>query len=338
MSTPSSYLTNYDEVCDSLTGLKTGQVREIARSPGGRPLHAVSYGEFERVDRTANLSAALSAGQSEAFYGPGREKQVLLISAAVHGAEMESIAGVMNLISVMETGRDLDGVEWPRLVGYARRMRLVVVPTANPDGRARIDSDDPVSRTEDEMEKYRHGLDADGNPNGWMPGCFVPHPREPGRDSFLGGYFNDAGVNPSHGALLDRAVAPESHALADLAEYETADCFLDLHSCGSGPFFIVGYSYIPPEMTARQSHFSGAWRTKMRARELPTPSWITRSKRTVIGLEEYVYHRAGSLPLLFEGGNGDRYEGERIHRQIIETYMLLFEAVCEIGVEEGFKR
>lgn len=300
-------------------------------------MYAVSYGEFEPIDRTANLSSALSAGMPEAFFGTGREKQVLLMVSAVHGAEMESIAGAMNLIALMETGRDLDGVEWPRLVDYARRLRLVIVPVANPDGRTRIHADDPVSWTEEEMEKYRHGLDADGRPNGWMPGCFVPHPRPAGADSFLGGYFNDAGVNPSHGVFLDRSIAPETHAVVDLAYEETADCFLDLHSCSSGLFFIVGYDYIPREMSARQSHFDGAWRTKMRARGLPTPDWTTRSKRTAMGMEEYIYHRVGSLPLLFEGGSGAWYEGSNIHRQIIETYLLLFEAVCEIGVEEGFK-
>jgi len=337
MNAPESYLTSYDRVCEYLNGVRKGQVEEIGRSAGNRPLLSVSYGELEPFERRATLSAALSAGMPEAFYGPGRDKQVLLISAAVHGAEMESIAGVMNLISLLESGRDLGGVEWPRLAEYAARLRLVIVPVANPDGRARIDSDDPVSWTEDEMEKYRHGLGADGKPNGWMPGCFVPHPRNLEEDSFLGGYFNDAGVNPSHGVFLDREIAPEPHILADLAWTETADCFLDLHSCGAGPFFITGYGYIPEEMTTRQSHFDGTWRTKMRQRGLPAPGWTTRSQREAMGLEQFVYHRSGSLPLLFEGGDGSRYDGDNIHRQIIETYMLLFEAVCEIGAEESFK-
>jgi hypothetical protein len=112
VAAPASYLTNYGRVCHYLEGLKRGQVKEIARSPGGRPVHAVSYGEFEPVARTANLSSALAARKPEAFYGPRRAEQVLLVCSAVHGAEMESIAGVMNLISLMETGADLDGVEW----------------------------------------------------------------------------------------------------------------------------------------------------------------------------------------------------------------------------------
>jgi len=335
--TPGSYLTNYDAVCACLRELRTGQVREIGRSPGGRALLAVSYGEFEPIERRANFSAALSAGAPEAFYGPGRKKPALVISAAVHGAEMESIAAVMHLISLLETGRDRDGREWPALLGALEQMRLVAVPVANPDARARIPSDDALAWADDEMEQYRHGLGPDGEPIGWMPGCFAPHPKDPAAQVFLGGYFNDAGVNPSHGALLERDISPEAHALADLALEETADCFLDLHSCGAGPFFILGSSFIPADLAARQSHFDGAWRARMRERGLPAPDWSTRSQRQVMGLGDYVYHKAGSLPLLFEGGDGHRYSGGDVHRQIAETYLLLFETVCEIAVAEGLK-
>lgn len=335
--TPHSYLTNHKSVCAQLDTLGTGQVREIARSPGGRPLHAVSYGEFEPIERRANHSAALSAGDPQAFLGPGRQKPVLVISAAVHGAEMESIAALMHLLSLLETGSDLDGGDWPQLLEHASAMRLVMVPVANPDGRARIDSDDPLEWSEAEMEKYRHGLGGDGAPTGWMPGCFSPHPKDPARETFLGGYFNDAGVNPTHGAFLDPAIAPEAHALIDLAHQETADCYLELHSCGAGPFFILGSDFIPADLSARHSHFDGAWRTRMRRRNLPAPNWSTRSRRQVMGLGDVVYHKAGSLPLLFEGGAGVRYGGDDIHRQIVDTYLLLFETVCEIAATEGLK-
>ena len=154
----------------------------------------------------------------------------------------------------------------------------------------------------------------------------------------MGGYFNDAGVNPSHGAFLDRDISPEAHLLADLAYDETADCYLDLHSCGSGPFFINGMGYAPPETLARQTYIDGAWRVRMRQRDLPAPDWISSpSARKAMGLMGYVYHKAGSLPLCFEGGTGTRYSGDDIHRQIIETYLTLFETMVEIGSREGYR-
>lgn len=54
-------------------------------------------------------------------------------------------------------------------------------------------------------------------------------------------------------------------------------------------------------------------------------------------MESRFIGRLNGLSLLFEGGSGTRYEGDHVHRQIIETYLLLFEPVFEIGVEEGFK-
>ena len=72
-------------------------------------------------------------------------------------------------------------------------------------------------------------------------------------------------------------------------------------------------------------------------RGLPAPTWTTRSRRQVMGLDEVMYHRTGLLPLVFEGGSGERYSGRNIHRQVVETYLLLFEAVCGIAVAEGLK-
>jgi hypothetical protein len=175
----------------------------------------------------------------------------------------------------------------------------------------------------------------------------VPHPQDPKSDSVLAAYFNDAGVNPDQGGFFDRSVAPETHAVLDLALAETADCFLELHSCGAGPMFIVGYDYLPERMSVRQAHFDGAWRTKMRARKLPAPRWTTWGKSEADVLTQLAYHRAGSLPHplrvapalewlehLFQPR---RANGKGIHRQNIETYLLMSEPVAEIGITEGFK-
>ncbi|MBN1672290.1 MAG: hypothetical protein JXR37_14720 [Kiritimatiellae bacterium] len=337
MTAPDSYLTNPDKVAAMLDSLSVGKVVELGTSYGGRPIRAVGYGAFEPIDRRSTHSAAYMAGQPEAFFGK-REKRVLLISSAVHGAEIESIAGVMNLISILERGSDLDGVEWPGIAGGARRLRIVIVPIANPDGRARVPSDDQLGWSADETQRYRHGADAAGTPLEWRPACFVPHPQILAERSVLGGYFNDAGVNPSQGMFLARDISPEAHLLADLAYAETADCYLELHSCGAGPLFLNGWGFVPAEMTAHQHYIDGAWRMKMRQRGLPAPDGIRKPlARKAMGLIGYVYHKAGSLPLLFEGGAGRRYSGENVHRQIVDTYLTLFETLIEIGVRDGYR-
>jgi len=337
MSAPTSYVTNPDAVSKTLSSLTVGDVTELGKSYGGRSIVAVRYGEFEPIDRRANLSSAHSARDPEAFFG-SRKKRVLVISSAVHGAEIESIAGVMNLISVLESGQDLKGNKWPTISEGAAGLRIVIVPITNPDGRVRIPSDDQLEWSNDQMETYRHGADVDGKPVEWIPGCFSPHPQRFEERSVMGGYFNDAGVNPSHGAFFDRDISPEAHLLSDLAYDETADCFLDLHSCGSGPFFITGMGALSTEFIGRQTNIDGAWRVRMRQRQLPAPNWVNKlSGRKAMGLAGVIHHRSGSLPLCFEGGSGSRYSGGNIHQQIIDTYLTLFETLIEIGVTEGYK-
>jgi hypothetical protein len=62
--------------------------------------------------------------------------------------------------------------------------------------------------------------------------------------------------------------------------------------------------------------------------------------RSVI-LTQLACHAALSLPPLFEGGSGSRYtdgaKGKGIHHQTLDTYLLMSEAVAEVGTEEGFK-
>jgi len=220
VAAPEFYRNSVEEVERVLERLKKAEVKQVARSPGGRPVYAVAYGEKEPVERTANLSSALAGRKPEAFYGSGRTRQVMMIVSAMHGAEMESIAGVLNLFSVLETGSDRKGKPWEALAEAAEQMRLVVVPCLNPDGRARIACDDPLTWSHDQLEKYRHGLWKDGSHITW-PACKNWHPMPPEKVVFMGGYFNDAGANPAHGVFLPREVAVETHAVLDLVLEET---------------------------------------------------------------------------------------------------------------------
>ncbi|MCD6508518.1 hypothetical protein J7M22_18100 [Candidatus Poribacteria bacterium] len=336
MNTPDFYKTDLKSLEKRLANLKKGGRKQIGLSAGKRPIYAVFYGEKEPIERTANLSSALAAQKPEAFFGKKRRKQVLMIISAVHGAEMESIAGVMNLLSVLETGKDLKGQAWPELKAAADRLRLVIVPCLNPDGRARIPSDDPTRWTEAEREKYRHGLYLDGSPIGW-PACKVPHPRDPMQHAFLGGYFNDAGVNPLHGVFLPPEIAPETHAALALALEETPDCVLDLHSCGSGPFFIVGDVALPESYNRRQYYIDGFCRRLLQERLGIHRPWMVQGKEGALTLNSTYYHLCGALPLIFEGAHG-AHEGNRYtHGQIVDMYLTIFEGLMIVGSREGFK-
>jgi len=337
MATPGFYPTSLSAVEKTLSELERGAASEIGRSAGGRPIWAVSYGEFEPIARTANLSAALAARRPDAFFGvEPRKKQAMLITSAIHGGEMESIAAVLNLISLMETGTDLKGESWPDLMAAAEQLRLVIVPCLNPDGRARSPADDPTIWSNAEIEKYRHGLHADVTPITW-PACKVPHPRDPRQDGFLGSYFNDAGVNPLHGVFLSPEIAPETHAALALALAETPDLVLDLHSCGVGPFFIAGDPAIPENYNRRSHYLDGFLRRSLRDRLGIHKDYTWTGGERALTFPSACHHVCGALPIIFEGPHGAQ-EGLRYsHAQIVDMYLTMFEALMTVGVREGFK-
>lgn len=337
MTTPGFYRTSLAAIEATLPEVRRGVVKEIGRSAGGRPLWAVAYGEFEPTARTANLSSALAARQPEAFYGTrARRQQVMVITSAIHGGEMESIAAVLNLISIMETGADLKGQPWPELAEAAGKLRLVIVPCLNPDGRARVPSDDPTHWREAEIEKYRHGLRRDGSFITW-PACMAPHPRDPKEDGFLGSYFTDAGVNPVHGVFLPPEVAPEAHAAMRLALEETADLVLDLHSCGVGPMFNVGDSPVPERYRLRQHYLDGFVRQSLRDRLGIHRNWTPWIVERVLTYPAACYHLCGALPMVFEGAYGNQPGFEFTHAQIVDMYLVMFEALAIVGAQEGFR-
>lgn len=338
MSTPQFFQTTFEAVQETTSQVKQGKAREIGRSAGGRSLFAITYGEKEPITRTANLSSALAGGKPQAFFGEKpRKRQAFMVTAGVHGAEMEGIAAVLNLLSLMENGKDLGGREWPGILEAAEKLRIVVVPCLNPDGRARIPLDDPTTWTPEEVEKYRHGLDKEGRPIRW-PQCKLVHPRDLEEDSFLGGYFNDAGVNPLHGVFLPPDIAPETHAALALALDETPDCVLDLHSCSAPiPFFIVGDVSLPESYCRRQHSLEGFCRRLLSERVGIDYNVAWPGCEGALTLESAYYHICGALPMTFEGIYRPEHGPSWPHERIVDSYLGIFEGLMTAGSKEGFK-
>ena len=68
--------------------VRKGRIETIARSPGGRPVYAVSYGEAEPAPRRANYNSAIGAREAAAFADTARRSRpVLLLVGPVHGQE-----------------------------------------------------------------------------------------------------------------------------------------------------------------------------------------------------------------------------------------------------------
>src|SRR5690606_33320182 len=179
----------------------------------------------------STFSGSLGFRDVRAYLGPEHDKSVFLGMGGVHGGEFEGIAGAMNLISVLETGRDLRGREWPGIVAARDRLdRIIIIPLVNQDGRARI----PIR-----MQKYRGtdksaqllfntGYLSDGKPLGW-PTVKEFIPLDFSKTMFPGGYPNDAGVNLQHDDFFGNP-QPETRALLELTARERPDIIVNMHT------------------------------------------------------------------------------------------------------------
>ena len=79
----------------------------------------------------------------------------------------------------------------------AAKVRLLLVPLANPDGRARTGIPSLVGLTVDDLTYYGQGMWKDGKLIEWAGSKrFLPLPLDKVR--FSGGYPNDDGVNFMH--------------------------------------------------------------------------------------------------------------------------------------------
>ena len=229
---PLFWLSTYNEVSLFLKkNVHKGQVEVIGTSAGNRPIYAVEYGQARKGKGTTTFSGSLGFGDVRAYRGPDHNKIVYLGMAGVHGFEFEGIIGVINLISVIETGKDLRGKEWPEITTIVAQLdRLILIPIVNPDGRVRV----PIR-----MEVYRgvdhtvaEYLNTGGKPDGTITGWpqvkeFIPADFTNG--NFPGGYPNDAGVNIQHDDFFGLR-QPETQALFNLTERERPDLILNMHT------------------------------------------------------------------------------------------------------------
>ena len=86
-----------------------GNVLQIGTTAGGRSMRAVFFGQPRGPQGPTTFSGSLGFGDVRAFIGPDYDKKVYMAMGSVHGGEIEGIVGMVNLITVLETGSDLRG-------------------------------------------------------------------------------------------------------------------------------------------------------------------------------------------------------------------------------------
>ena len=226
---PAYWKTRLDEVEDTLKLVKKGTVTQPYSSAGGRPIYMVEYGKSTLPPRTANCSSALGARKFECYAdktSPDYTPSVFLCGC-VHGGEFEGTSAMLNLIKLIETGTDYRGERNDEIVELCSKIHLILVPMVNPDGRSHIPFDSFVGKTFYDLRYYNQGTWKDGSLTGW-PGCKMVHPIKDHVD-YLGGYFNDDGVNMMHENFIGGPLSTGTQLVFDICCKYAPDFSILLH-------------------------------------------------------------------------------------------------------------
>jgi hypothetical protein len=226
---PVYWKTRLDEVQETLKLVKKGVVTQPYSSAGGRPIYMVEYGKSTLPARTANCSSALGARKIECYADKTSPDYTpcVFLCGCVHGGEFEGTSAMLNLIKLIETGTDYNGQANDEIVELCSKVHLILVPMVNPDGRSHIPFDSFVGKTFHDLRYYNQGTWKDGTLTGW-PGCKMVHPIKDYVD-YLGGYFNDDGVNMMHENFIGGPLSTGTQLVFDICCKYAPDFSILLH-------------------------------------------------------------------------------------------------------------
>ncbi len=320
--------------------LKEGAVSVIARSAGGRPVWLVSFGQREPQQRLANFNSAVGAREPAAYADKAaRRKPVVLLIGPVHGHEVEGLTGLVNLIAIMESGRDLRGRDQSQLQQLGRKCRLLIVPCGNPDGVARFEPRAAHGMTHDEFQFWGQGTWAD-NTIAYWPRSKRVHPFTGPLVGFMGCYFDQQGINPMHDEFFE-PMGNEAPAILRVARQEAPDLAVSLHSHQSAPV-LLRPAWVPVEVQQEVAELAGRVAQLYQARGLPhgaLPAAQTAPTResdyASFNLVSALYHTSGATAFVFECPHGiaDEKACPVTLEQILDIQLAFYQALFEHALE-----
>jgi hypothetical protein len=329
---PDFWVGETEKLEKKLAEVSNGEVRVIANTPGGRPMHLVSFGEREYVTQKANFNSAVGGQAQSAFMEKeARYKPVILFVGPVHGHEVEGLTGLANLISIMDTGYDLREREHKELRELGRRCRLLIIPAGNPDGTARLEPRALQGMGLDDLRFWGQGTWSDDTFCGW-PQSKRQHPMVGENIGFLGCYFNDAGINPMHDEFFE-PMGPEAPAILKVAREEGVDSAVSLHSHASRPA-LLRPAYVTMEKQEDVRKLAAECYAILNKRGLPHGSpFETKAEGgrnpSPFNLTSAMYHVSGASSFTFECPHGLDSTGacEVGFEEILDIQLALYEAM-----------
>ena len=304
------------EICQSARRL---HLETIATTPGGFPVYSLSMGQTSPHNRV-NWPSATGSKHPQVY--ADNHPQVIMVVAGIHAEECEGISTAVNLISLLETGKDLRGVERPHLVELCEKYRLIILPCVNMDGRA-IAPDCLMGCTQAEYGPIQTILD-DGSVLKW-PDLkeYFPMPMERVRQ--LGTYYNSDGYNIMLDCAPGNIQTAEASAILKLADQERIDFFLNMHSCSYCSHVIVPNVMNYPGNVRTILELRRKWRAKWgQPEDTPPPGTLQSDIDVAVTLA------TGAATMTFEM---DALTVEPFDTKIEYGYTIL-ETIMEHGLEQ----
>jgi len=316
---PRFWLANLGKVQDYLRhALRAGRLHEFGTSSLGYPLHLVEYPRDGCVK--------------------------LMVVGGTHGHEPGGVATVMNLVHLLETGRDLADQPHDDLLRLLQQTHLYLVPCLNPDGRT-VCPDSFYAQGIDTVTIYASGLQNDGSLIPYDADSDEPlYYFDPADALFIGGQFNGAGYAINRRRSPDESDAVEVQRLFEFVRDLGLAALMDLHACGYNFAFQARSHEAPywPIMREWQRRAEKLFCGKGRALNAlhgdgdpPTPPEFH--------FNSALFHRHARLMWVsFEGRQG--YLGRPSFMplptewEIIDDYLTAVQVFLELGVEEHYTK
>jgi hypothetical protein len=335
ITSPVYWKTSLQDVEETLMLVKRGTVTLVTKSAGHRPIYKVEYGKSNLPKSKANVSSALGAGDITCYADKTGEDYVptVYLAGCIHGGEFEGTMALLNLIKMIETGTDYAGNTDKTLLDLAERVHLIIMPMCNPDGRSHIPFDDFVGKSFEDLRYYNQGTWLDGTLCGW-PQCKKVHPIKPYVD-YLGGYYNDDGVNMMHDDFFGK-MSNEVRAVLDVCLEEAPDFSILLHGGTNTVAAILLPAYSSGIARTTVKEVSETVGEKCAAEDIKftvTKTIEGKENNPVppsFNLISAMHHCCGEPCVTFESNQGLSY-GKVIytHEQIYRSHMILFESTFE---------
>ena len=331
---PVYWKTRLDEVEETLKLVKKGVVTNVGTSAGGRPIYKVEYGKSNLPKGTSdNVSSALGAHSYKSYADKTGADYIptAFFVGCVHGGEFEGTSALLNMIKQIETGTDYNGERNDELVALAQKVHLVIIPMANPDGRSHIPFDSFVGKSFTDLRYYNQGTWKNGELCGW-PGCKMKHPIKEYVD-YLGGYFNDDGVNMMHEDFFGGNLSAGTKAVLDVCKKDAPDFSILLHGGDNCINHMIAPTYSALNAKKEVYEISVSYKAlcdennvRFKVLDISNNGENSEVSPTSFNLPSAMYHCCAEPAVTFESNQGLTERGDVVYdyEEIYKAHALLF--------------